>query len=240
MEHTLPQHNEVDSFFAADGEVLISSMHKHFASPKSSAHISGGMYCVVITVMGDANQAKRLLDAGFCRKLEIIEASANSLGAYRAKFGSHPDVCYSDVVLGDVKADAYLHPSGEETYVDLSDGKDVAKLQMAHAADYVSSLVEAGEKNVFLYVDCNGCEYRLFKALGEAGVLPCIHAAQVQFHRAESAHMEYDKWHQAYCDARAHMAQTMNQRFSFYLVWDIWVRRGGVVDQCQALTPPKA
>lgn len=145
------------------------------------------------------------------------------------------NVCVTHAGLADGRRDVVLRKEGahsEAGYVDdggaADDGKS-ERVPVFSAADYVREL---GERNVYMHINCEGCEYQVLLDLARAGLLPCLEGLEVQMHGQKAAHVEPEAWGPMYAEIEEALKKTHRRVLDYYLVWDIWARMPDVSDEC--------
>jgi hypothetical protein len=79
--------------------------------------------------------------------------------------------------------------------------------------------------NIFLQVDCEGCEFQLFPELLKANVLPHVYAMEIQFHKFRPPGADgFTKFVFDYCSISSSLSQTHVMQYGYRFTWELWRR----------------
>jgi FkbM family methyltransferase len=213
---------DVKAYFAAGGNAHRYSSRRRFLAATKQKY-----FC--IDIGGNIGvDSLQLYEDGYCKTLEIFEILPDLSTRLRRKFSKFDNVCVSEAGVGHDRQSAWLHkkgPNDEATFINQEASPLAQQVEIIGAAQYVELLVEEGHRDLYILMNCEGCEYSVINSLGAAGLLHFVKVLEVQPHKQDLTSYPLEEWKKQECWLTKYMSASHELKFGFFLVWNIWILR---------------
>ena len=180
---------------------------------------------VLVNIGGHEGNWAAKMSERYPNRMVIFEPVPQFAGFLRKRFRNHSNIEIADVGIGAVGRSEEVQVAGEYTSIsrsvppNLLDGRTVQV--HIRPVEQIFDLVRS-ERIGLLFLNCEGTEYEILRALCQRNLMDRIERLVVQFHELD-ADSNVMLW-----ETRAAVATTHDCVFAYDYIWDYWILRNRV------------